>query len=105
MEPDAHRGKLCRDGEGKAVSDWKKVKEFRWERGDGCVVKIDTSAACSTSRPWLPHYRGWMAFGPGTQEHNYLGYYRKDSAMHIPRKFKTAEMAMRAVDRQHPRPL
>jgi hypothetical protein len=81
---------------------WKEVNARRWVRSDNAVVIIDESVACSTSRPWLPNYRGWMAFGPGDEEHNYLGFMRKRSLFRIPKKFKTAAAAMRAVDLAYP---
>ena len=80
--------------------DWRKISEYRWERHDNAVVKMDTSTELNTSRPWLPNYRGWIAFGPGSEEHNYLGFKRRNSPLLIPRKFKTAEATMSAVDRE-----
>lgn len=81
--------------------EWRKISEYRWERHDNAVVKIDTSTELSTSSPWLPNYRGWIAYGPGPEEHNYLGFKRRNSPLLIPRKFKTAESAMGAVDREY----
>lgn len=84
------------------VRYWHRKHMHRWERDDGCVVKIDRTTECFTGRPWLPNYRGWMAYGPGDDEHNYLGFTRKRSPFIIPRKFKTPEAAMAAVDREYP---
>lgn len=81
---------------------WKQVHRQRWERDDGAVVKIDETVQCNTSRPWLPNYRGWKAWGPGPEQSNYLGFCRRNSRLNIPRKFKTAEAAMAAVDKEYP---
>lgn len=81
---------------------WSQVNDERWERGDGAVVKIDHTTEANSSRPWLLNYRGWMAFGPGDSQHNYLGFKRRNSMFNIPRKFKTAESAMISVDAEFP---
>ncbi len=65
------------------------------------MVKYDEAAATNTSRPWLPGHRGWMAFAPGDDEHNFLRW-RNRRGVGIPRKFKTPEAAMAAVDLLHP---
>lgn len=77
---------------------WHERNARRWESDDGAVVKIDDVAETCTARPWLPHYRGWVAYGPGPEQHNYLGFFRRNSRLNIPRKFKTAAAAMQAVD-------
>lgn len=91
---------------------WVKVGAQRYQRPDNAVVRYDHSVECSTSRPWLDGHRGWMAFGPGEVDGNYLACsFRRSrrgrvSRMSTPRKFKTAEAAMAAVDREFPfRPL
>lgn len=81
---------------------WKQTRPDRWDSNDGCVVKIDHTVECSTSRPWRPHYRGWIAYGPGADEHNYLGFSKRNSMANIPRKFKTPESGMKAVDKEWP---
>ncbi len=84
------------------MNGWSQTKQDRWERVDNAVVKIDHTTECNTSRPWLKHYRGWIAYGPGTDEHNYLGFKRKNSRLKIPRKFKTAFSAICAVNKEYP---
>lgn len=81
---------------------WTQINDERWERGDGAVVKIDHTTEANSARPWLPNYRGWIAFGPGDNQYNYLGFKRKNSDFNIPRKFKAAENAMLSVDREFP---
>jgi len=73
----------------------------RWDRSDGCCVKIDHSVECNSSRPWLPNYRGWKAFG-NRGEFDALCFRRCNTRMQIPRKFKSAEAAMLAVDTEFP---
>jgi len=81
---------------------WHERNPRRWESDDGAVVKIDAVAETRTARPWLPHYRGWVAYGPGPDQHNYIGFIRRNSRMKIPSKFKTASAAMKAVDNVWP---
>lgn len=71
-------------------------------RSDNAVVKIDEIAETLTAKPWLPNYRGWIAYGPGDDNHNCLCFKRRNSRFSIPRKFKTAKAAMEAVDRDFP---
>ena len=75
-------------------------KDDRWDRADGACVKIDHTVECSTSRPWLPNYRGWKAWGPG--DNDLLGFKLRRSRFTIARKFKTAAAAMKAVDAEYP---
>lgn len=80
-------------------------KGDRWDRTDGACVRIDHSVECSTSKPWLPNYRGWKAWGPG--DHDLLAFKRRStrlrrSRFRIARKFKTAASAMKAVDAEYP---
>lgn len=84
---------------------WVETRKDRWDRSDGAVVKIDHTVECSTSRPWLPNYRGWKAWGPG--ENDLLGFKRRCTRLRrsrfvIARKFKTAQSAMKAVDAEYP---
>ena len=87
---------------------WRQVSDIAWERSDSALVKFDQATAGSTTRPWLPQRRGWMAFVPGASFSRYLGYHsgrrrvRRPSLGWVPRKFKTAQSAMRALDREHP---
>jgi len=79
---------------------WTQKNSRRFESADGCVVKVDESVACNTSKPWLKNYRGWIAFGPGDE--GYIGFLRRNSYMRIPKKFKTQKTAMAAVDAEYP---
>lgn len=82
-----------------ATSAWEQKGRERWERPDGAVVKYDHTTACNTSRPWLAGHRGYMAFGPGRdEEFNYLA--QKYGRVIGPRKWKTPEAAMAAVDKE-----
>lgn len=81
---------------------WTQVSDKRWVSDDNAVVKIDLSAQCMHSRPWRPNYRGWIAYGPGPEEFNYLKFFSKRGHS-VPRKFKFAEKAMLAVDKEFPR--
>lgn len=84
----------------RAEAAWTQKSDSRWERADGAVVR-DVGASSPESKPWLPGHRGWMAFGPGPDEHNYLSM-PFGKRFRGPRKWKTAEAAMRAVDREFP---
>lgn len=84
---------------------WVETRKDRWDRTDGAVVKIDHAVECDTSRPWLPNYRGWKAWGPG--DNDLLGFKRRSTRLRrsrfvIARKFKTAQSAMKAVDAEYP---
>lgn len=81
---------------------WKQVGHQKYRRGDNAVVVYDETTTCNTAKPWLPNHRGWMAYGPGKDEHNYLGFYRKNGRFKIPRKFKTERAAMMAVEKEFP---
>lgn len=83
---------------------WQQKHHRRWERSDGAVVKYDTFVECNTAKPWLPNHRGYIAYGPGPEETNYLGYKRKNSPFLIPCKFKTAANAMMAIEKAYPLP-
>lgn len=66
---------------------------FRWVRSDGAVVKFKVG----------PRIYDWMAFEPDPSE-AYLIRYSK-SGLGFPRRWKTPEAAMRAVDREYPEKL
>lgn len=82
---------------------WTKTRDGRWDSDDNAVVKYDHTVECNTAKPWLPNHRGFIAYGPGPSETNYLGFRRKNSRGTIPRKFKTAEAAMKAIDKHFPK--
>ena len=86
------------------ASYWHRKHDRCWERDDGALVMIDAATECCTARPWLPNYRGWIAYGPRDNDgwRDYLWFTRKGSLLHIPRKFKTPEAAMAAVDHAYP---
>lgn len=83
---------------------WKQTSRGRWESDDGAVVRIDHTTECSTSCPWLPNYRGWMAFKPGPMDvvGTQLVFARRNTWMKVTRKWKTAEAAMAVVDEEYP---
>jgi hypothetical protein len=81
---------------------WREIHYRRWERDDGAVVRYDTAAECSTAKPWKKGHRGWLAYGPGVDEFNYLKYKRRNSSLTLPVKFKTASSAMKAIDTRFP---
>jgi hypothetical protein len=80
---------------------WNKTSDDRYDATDGAVVRYDMAAWLMAARATAEH-RCWIAFSPGKEEHNYLGFYRRNSRMRIPRKYKTAEAAMQAVDKAFP---
>lgn len=80
---------------------WKQVHGRRWISDDGAVVCIDETRE-GWNKVWSPNYRGYIAFGPGEENHNYLSFRRKNSVFVIPKKFKTPQAAMAAVDHEYP---
>ncbi len=89
---------------------WKQTSAFRFERTDGCVVAYGREHWGPETNENSPSHRGWVAFGPGKEETNYLGYYPKRwrrggrSNMRVSIKFKTAEAAIKALEKQYPWP-
>jgi hypothetical protein len=85
---------------------WTQINKQRWERSDGAVVKYDEAVQCNTACPWLPNHRGFMAYGPGKDQHNYIGFFRKNRnklwPKRIPTKYKTPQSAMKAVNEKWP---
>lgn len=81
---------------GRKVSDllWTEEKGagWRYRRADGAVVKFDGG----------PSKLQWLAFEPDPSE-AYLIRYSKGGAGYC-RRWKTAEAAMQAVDREYPSP-
>lgn len=70
----------------------------RWDRADSaCVIH---NPDYYYSNPLNPRHRPWIAFRH--DEETYLGFYRKNSRLHFPRRFKTAESAMKFVDKEDP---
>jgi len=79
---------------------WTEVKPgYRWERSDGAVAKW--SQESPYPNPALESARLWIAFEPDPSR-EYLSRGRRDSVLRWPRRFKTAEAAMRAVDLEYP---
>ncbi len=87
---------------------WKQTGAFRFERHDGAVAIYDRKHWGPETDENSPHHRGWTAFGPGPEQTNYLGYHPrrwrvgKFSPVRIPIRFKTAESAMKALDKKFP---
>ena len=75
----------------------------RFERTDFVyVMKSDDEYY---ARPWLPAHRGWVAFRGAKnkdEDGTIVGYDRRTTRFRIPRRWKTPEAAMRAMDREHP---
>jgi len=75
---------------------WTQKTRDRWERHDGAVVKRSTDEYYA--QPWLAGHRGWIAFEPNPST-NYLRM--SNGRVGWPRRWKTPEAAMRAVDREY----
>ena len=79
---------------------WRKGLHDKWTRSDGAVVRWDQSSPYPN--PANPRSRMWIAFGPEPG-----GEYLRQTSKHgleWPRRWKTAEAAMKAVDREFPEP-
>jgi hypothetical protein len=76
---------------------WREKNWRRWERSDGAVVQWDQRSP--HVRPWLPAARMWTAWEPDPSD-NYLKM--TNGRLSWPRRFKTAQAAMRAVDKEFP---
>jgi hypothetical protein len=80
----------------------------RWTRIDGAVVKYDESSPWPN--PAQPSARMWTAWEPDPSERALSmcrGCWRRAQDGHrfklsFPRRWKTAETAMRAVDKEYP---
>jgi len=82
------------------MNHWSKKtsrRQLYWERSDGAYVWYDNK----TPYPNLlnPNARFWAAYGPNER---YLRKEKRRTWMHIPRRWKTAEAAIKALDREVP---
>jgi len=68
-----------------------------WLRSDCAVVRKSEGYS---SKFWLPNFRAFLAYAPG--EDFALSNRRKNSQLKFVRYFKTAENAMKALDREFP---
>ena len=75
---------------------WKQVNENRWARSDGAVVMWDHRSP--HPNPTLPSARMWTAWEPDPSD-RYLSRTHRNSVFTSPRRWKTAEAAMLAVDK------
>ena len=66
-----------------------------FERSDGSYVWYDQSSP----NPIDPNCRMWVAFGP---DQTYLSKDRRKGWMRVPRRWKTPEAAMKALDKEIP---
>jgi hypothetical protein len=80
-------------------STWKKVNDNRWERLDGAVVKYDVSSP--NPNPAKETARMWTAWAPDPSQAS-LSMSRCSSLLRWPRRWKSAEKAMQAVDKAYP---
>lgn len=78
---------------------WRMVNENRYVRNDGAVVMWDQRSPYPN--PENPESRLWTAWEPDPSE-RYIGMGRRGSRLTWPRRWKTAEAAMSAVDRLYP---
>lgn len=92
------------------INHWAKVSEDRWERCDGAVVKFDQSSPYPN--PEVQSSRMWTAWEPEpsqcalSMERGFVRYpgagISKCWRPRFPRRWKTVETAMKAVDREYP---
>jgi hypothetical protein len=88
--------------------NWQQVGSSRWQRIDGAIVKWDDSSPYPN--PMNPRSRLYTAWEPDPSERALMmhrGRLRKDQKGHLyrfgfPRRWKTAEAAMKAVDKEFP---
>jgi len=80
----------------------------RWTSPDGAVVKWDDSSPYPNSlNPNSRMYTAWVpdseqTQGPCWESADYLYWTRRDSEFRFPRRWKTAEAAMKAMDKEFP---
>lgn len=87
---------------------WTRISGRRWERSDGAVVKYDDSSPWPN--PAEPTARMFTAWEPNPSERALMmlrGRERRAQDGHLfrlgcPRRWKTPEAAMKAVDREYP---
>lgn len=99
------RTKAPRSLRGPYLARWSRVKPAYFRRDDNAVVMFDNDSQGNSTKPWLSRTRGWKAFGPGPDPNNFLCYYRRKEGFpdtKVARKWRTAKMAMAAVDAEHP---
>src|SRR3990172_5523784 len=70
----------------------------RWDRPDGAAVIY--SKDWYWANPANPRHRGWTAYAPDDEQP--LTFRRRTSKRKHARRWKTAEAAMEAVDREFP---
>lgn len=78
---------------------WTYIHENRCVRRDNAVVMYDTRSPYPN--PGDPNAKMWTAWEPG-ESNRALSYQHWHSRLRSPRRFKTAESAMQAVDREFP---
>jgi hypothetical protein len=80
------------------TATWMQENHRRWVRCDGAVVKYDESSPFPN--PMNPRSRMFTAWEPDPSQ-DFLGQ-RSRRGIGWPRRWKTAQAAMRAVDRECP---
>ena len=71
---------------------WSEISQTCWRRDDGAVVKFDTG----------PAKLQWIAFEPDPSNAYLSRPAGRSPVLTVPRRWRTAEAAMNAVDVEHP---
>ena len=83
-----------------AVPGWLQVSWRRWTRIDGAAVLWDNRTPYAN--PSSPNGRMWTAWKPDPSEECLIR--RSKNGLGFPRRWKSRESAMAAVDREYPLP-
>lgn len=81
------------------MNRWKQINNDRWERSDNAIVSYDERANTMYAKPWSPHHRGWLAYSPVDE---YPISYETKKGFKVPKKYKTAASAIKAIERLFP---
>ena len=77
--------------------NWKQININEFQRSDGATVY--KSIGTPDARPWLPNHRNWIAtLADGIP----LVFERKNTWMRVRRYYKSAENAMKFLDKNYP---
>ena len=78
---------------------WTQVNENKWTRPDNAVVKYREDDNYMYAKPWLKGHRGWVAYSPSDE---FPLSYKNKRGFKINLKFKTAQNAMKRIDKLFP---